>query len=392
MRYLLSFAAAMVMAAAVLVVPAAANDAESCRNVGPGSLRDGDRIAPCTRAIESRKFGGKTLAELYYARGGAFFFTYNYDRAIEDYTEALRLRPKDDIAGFNTPVYTMRGLAFAHKRDFERAIADYSQTIRIFPKDSDQRKGAYASRAESYSKKGDVDLAIADYNELIKLNYQSRYTVPFYERGALYHKKGDLDRAIADYSEAIRLRPKYTPSFVARGLAYQKKGDIGRAKEDFTVALGLEDHLYDGEFTQNIAKRELAALSESSAKPSTVATPAAPATPSPPPATAPAPQAAVTAPAAGTPPCSTITGSVDERIAACTRAIQNHPKDTTYLFYRGLNYLYDKEDYDRAVADFSEAIRLAPGNPAYRYSRGEAPFPKARVRPRHRRPERGNQA
>ena len=100
MRCLLSFAAVLVMAAGVLVVPAAANDVESCRNVGPGSLRDGDRIAPCTRAIESRKFGGKTLAQLYYARATASLHTNNYDRAIEDFTEALRLRPKDDIESF----------------------------------------------------------------------------------------------------------------------------------------------------------------------------------------------------------------------------------------------------------------------------------------------------
>src|SRR5262249_25823344 len=71
-----------------------------------------------------------------------------------------------------------------------------------------------------------------------------------------------------------------------------------------------------------------------------------------------------------------VSGSVDERIAACTRAIQNDPKDTTNLFYRALNYRYDKEDYDRAIADLSEAIRLAPGNSTYRQTRGEAFFQK----------------
>jgi tetratricopeptide (TPR) repeat protein len=52
------------------------------------------------------------------------------------------------------------------KSDYDRAIADYSQAIRLNPNSG----GAFFLRALSYSQKGDFDRAIQDYTKAIMLD------------------------------------------------------------------------------------------------------------------------------------------------------------------------------------------------------------------------------
>jgi tetratricopeptide (TPR) repeat protein len=101
----------------------------------------------------------------------------------------------------------MRGEAHYAKGDYDGAIADFSEAIRLDPKFAI----AFSGRGLAYSAKGDHDRAIADFNEAIRLDPKSR--IAFYNRGLAYDAKGDYDRAIADYTEAIRLDPKFAAAF-----------------------------------------------------------------------------------------------------------------------------------------------------------------------------------
>ena len=88
------------------------------------------------------------------SRGDAYPAKGDNDRAIADYTEAIRLDPE-------TPCLQKRGTAYLTKGDYDRAIADYTRrsgSIRKYP-------GAYDNRGVAYSRKGDNDRAIADYSE-----------------------------------------------------------------------------------------------------------------------------------------------------------------------------------------------------------------------------------
>src|SRR5215813_12542794 len=146
-------------------------------------------------------------------RGVAYGKKSEYDRAISDFNEAIRLDPKLAFAFFN------RGLAYGHKGDHDRAISDYDEAIRLDPKDAI----AFYNRGLAYGRKGDHDRAIADYDEAIRLD--PKYANAFGNRGNAYLNKGDNDRAIADYNEAIRLDPQFANAFCNRGLARQAKGD-----------------------------------------------------------------------------------------------------------------------------------------------------------------------
>ena len=73
--------------------------------------------------IESGKYSGAFLATIFLSRGNAYDDKDDYDRAIADYNEAIRLDPKNSAAFFN------RGLTSAKKKDYDGAIANYSAAI-----------------------------------------------------------------------------------------------------------------------------------------------------------------------------------------------------------------------------------------------------------------------
>ncbi len=54
----------------------------------------------------------------------------DYDKAIADYNEAIRLDPK------NAAAYTSRAFAWSQKNEYDKAIADYNEVIRLHPQDA----------------------------------------------------------------------------------------------------------------------------------------------------------------------------------------------------------------------------------------------------------------
>ena len=61
------------------------------------------------------------------------FNSGDYDSAIADYTQAIRLNPNDADAYYN------RGNVYVKKGDFVKARADFEAALRIDPNDADAR-------------------------------------------------------------------------------------------------------------------------------------------------------------------------------------------------------------------------------------------------------------
>jgi len=152
----------------------------------------------------------------------------DYDGAIADYTEAIRIDPNGANAYYN------RGIVYFDKNDYDRAVADYTQAIRINSNYAD----AYNNRGIAYANKYDYDRSIADYTQAIRLN--PNYANAYINRGISYYYKNDYDRAIADYTQAIRINPNYANAYYYRGIAYDDKNDYNRAIEDYEAVLRIE--------------------------------------------------------------------------------------------------------------------------------------------------------
>jgi lipoprotein NlpI len=82
-------------------------------------------------------------------------------------------RPNGVSIPKSAPAFNNRGLAYAAKPDYDRAITDYNEAIRLNPKFA----LAFHNRGFAYAAKQDYDRAIADYNEAIRLNPKFPYSV-----------------------------------------------------------------------------------------------------------------------------------------------------------------------------------------------------------------------
>jgi tetratricopeptide (TPR) repeat protein len=157
----------------------------------------------------------------YNNRGVAYYNKGNYDKAIADFNQAIRLKPNFPDAFFN------RGSAYGKKGDKNNAKADYAQALRLRPDLAE----VYHERG---SRHGVSRGAIAYYDKAITLD--SNFAQAYYYRGNVYGQNDDYDKAIADYSQAIKLGLEI---YTRRGDAYLEKGDLDKAIADFDEAIRL---------------------------------------------------------------------------------------------------------------------------------------------------------
>ncbi len=167
-------------------------------------------------------------APSHHFRGAAYAQRGKYDLAIADFSEAIRIDPN------LTNAYFIRGEIFRTAKQFDRAIEDLTQVIRLDPK----HVLAYNSRGEAYSVTGKPDAAIADFEEAIRL--APKYMSPYQNRAVVYYGLGNMDKAIADADDAIRLNPKVAKLWVILAVAWEKAGDRDKAIADYRHTLELD--------------------------------------------------------------------------------------------------------------------------------------------------------
>ena len=120
-------------------------------------------------------------------------------------------------------------MVWADKREHDRALADYSEAIRVDP----GNVNAFDNRGNTWKAKGDSDRAIADYGDAIRLD--PKYAFGYVNRGSVWRTKRNFDQAIADLSQAIRLDSSYSAAYSHRGLAYEAKGQLAQARAATTT-------------------------------------------------------------------------------------------------------------------------------------------------------------
>ena len=172
----------------------------------------------------------KTAKE-YFDRGNERYHNGDFDDAIADFNEAIRLKP-DFVEALGS-----RGNAWGHKGEYDKAIADYNESIRLKPDD----ERSWYNRGRTWNAKGEYDKAIADLNEAIRLKPDDAST--WNNRGVAWSKKGEDDKAIADYDEAIGLNPESAFAWNNRGNAWKEKGVWDNAIADYNEAIRLQPDL-----------------------------------------------------------------------------------------------------------------------------------------------------
>ncbi len=162
----------------------------------------------------------RSSAADYVSRGEQKAGDGNFEGAIADYTEAIRLNPNDADA------FNARGYAYFKLKQYSKAISDHTEAIRLQPNDS----MTYVQRSVSYQGLGEYAKAITDCTEAIRLLPVNSFA--YVVRGNAYCDLGEYGNAISDYTESIRILPGSAPVYESRANAYEKLGKFSMAAED----------------------------------------------------------------------------------------------------------------------------------------------------------------
>jgi len=187
-----------------------------------------------------RKLCPGYFATKHQARAIEFFNKKEYESAILEYTEAVRLKPK------NPAFLTLRALAYLGKNEYDLALQDCNESLQLDP----DQIVALQTRGKIYATQKEYDLAIGSYDKALQLNALS--VEAFMRRGMAYADKRDYDRAIREYDDALFIWQKTqkpgeaaSPDFVAarifrlRGMAHGSKSKYDRALQDYEESIRL---------------------------------------------------------------------------------------------------------------------------------------------------------
>ncbi len=210
------------------------NDVMIYRGRGEAHFRRGEHDRAVADFSEAIRLDPRN-ADIFAQRADAYVGTGQDDRAFVDLSEAIRLNPKFADA------LTKRGGIYQSKDDYDRAIADYSEAIRVDP----NAANAYISRGEIYRRKGNYDAAIGDFTRAIRI---LPITHPYSARGLAYLAKGDFDHAIADFTEVLRKYPNDTEALENRAAAHQAKGEYESAIDDYSKFIAQHPPFADSVF------------------------------------------------------------------------------------------------------------------------------------------------
>jgi tetratricopeptide (TPR) repeat protein len=231
-------------------------------------------------------------------------------------SNAIVTRGLQDIAQFSKLARASElvelGKECFHKKEYTEAIADFNEAIRLDPTLARDLQRGFRIHSEA-DRETESDIFDISAPSLANAYYSRAKANEPLSTGKVF--QAEYDSSIADYSEAIRLDPEFQVAYNQRGCAYYFSGDFDRAIADFTVDCRLGPHDLVGHYNRLGKLLDMDEYSLAIADITEVT-----------------------------------------RLFGTAPTANEFPLSHVYCL-RGQSY-FDKGEYDRAIADYSEAIRL----------------------------------
>jgi tetratricopeptide (TPR) repeat protein len=368
--YRMILGAAAALAVAIAVRPAGADDLSvTCLNE-----RGDAKIGACGRLLALTP-----SREAYYKRGRAFLGAGEYDRAISDFDQAIRISPKFAAA------YNRRGDAFEAKNDPRHAIADFDQALQLDPSLLSARQGrervqrvlAQRSGAPTNASAGTAAVpppapahafgqssGAPPHQPLLPGPGLGRNATPSQPSADLAECLNRADknaqRRADACTRAIEANPGNNsvllPAHMARSNMNQELKQWDHVIADCDEVLRLAPPGEARSAAEGLRRVAVMIVQRSNpGAPSNAPASTATAAPS-------APVQSAT-PSADISECSNLGDDVRRRLDACTRVIAANPANNRVLLpaYMARSSLYTQlKQWDRVVADCDEVLRLDP--------------------------------
>ena len=165
-------------------------------------------------------------AKAYAERGFASYKQGKYTNALNDYSKAIGLDPK------NADYYALRASCYLFTDHYELALTDINYALSFDPNNTED----LFTRGDIYSRMKKFDSALKDYGLVIE---KSRSADVFRARAEVYIEKGSYDSARADLTSMIQMNQKEPRSYYFRALLMIMKEEPDMAITDLNKAIEL---------------------------------------------------------------------------------------------------------------------------------------------------------
>ena len=191
------------------------------------------------------------------------------DRAIREYSRALRIKPDFADANNNLGSALIRrgqfeeaiqclskalhkkprlpgalnnmGVALSQKGDLNGAIRYFRLALSIKPLYGE----AHNSLGNALAQQGRIEDAMIEWTRAAKAN--PNYAQPHYNMGVFFEKRGDMRKAEESFSEAVRINPGYSQAYSKLGFISARQGDYESSMRLFSKALEINPRLIDAQ-------------------------------------------------------------------------------------------------------------------------------------------------
>lgn len=184
----------------------------------------------------------------YYNRGTEYLELGSYDKAENDFNNAIKFR--NDYA----EAYNNLGFIYIKRNSHEKAITAFSKSLSIKP---DYTK-ALINRGMAYRDCGDFRKAMADFNSIIENDPKNAQA--YNNRGIIYCTLKNYNAAIIDFTMAINVNRKYLDAIKNRAIAYYYLNNYEKSLEDIDRLAQFGDRTLlwiRNNISENISKSHL---------------------------------------------------------------------------------------------------------------------------------------
>ena len=138
------------------------------------------------------------------------------------------MNPKFALARVN------RSEAYAEDHDFDHAIDDAGEALKIDPNDAQAFSARCWARAAANR---DLPDALKDCDQALHIT--PNYAAALENRGFAYLRLGQFGKAIADFDTASKIDPQNADVLYGRGVAKGKNGDRTGSSTDIAAAKAM---------------------------------------------------------------------------------------------------------------------------------------------------------
>jgi len=173
----------------------------------------------------------------FYSKGEANYKAGNYEAAVKDLKEAVKLSPDWD-----DPHYVL-AISLIELGRLTEAIDEFKQVVKLAIKD-EPKVLAYYNMGNAYADMRMYEEAIESYQQAIELNAKTSpprpLSKPHNNLGLAYAASNRLADAAAEFKEAVTLRPDYAEAHYNLGVAYLQLGKRSDAIEQRRILTNLK--------------------------------------------------------------------------------------------------------------------------------------------------------